>query len=301
LTPLALLVATPALAVDHSATTGVTATNFVSSFISSAGAESRTSSYTVNPGPGGTGFAGPLNPSETAVRAAATQVAPSRFTGLDVSSAVDAVASLPDLTLRSSIIGEEEMGGQVQASIEDYLRIDNAGPAAWLRVTVSVDVPDPAFIGPYNNLYRFFAAVGDGGFGIEWLTGAGGSELPPLQLFEDGARNFLVTSSDGFDQQISWEVPILTGFNDIFLAFGTLGICQGTPLGQNCNAEYGISTQLALSRADLVGGSASGVQRFGLFEAAGVIPEPATWAMMIVGFGLVGGLARRQRGRLAAA
>jgi hypothetical protein len=31
------------------------------------------------------------------------------------------------------------------------------------------------------------------------------------------------------------------------------------------------------------------------------VPEPATWAMMIAGFGLVGGIARRRRGTLAAA
>ncbi|WP_194744539.1 PEPxxWA-CTERM sorting domain-containing protein [Thermaurantiacus tibetensis] len=34
--------------------------------------------------------------------------------------------------------------------------------------------------------------------------------------------------------------------------------------------------------------------------AAGVIPEPATWAMLIAGFGLVGGALRRRRDALAA-
>lgn len=39
------------------------------------------------------------------------------------------------------------------------------------------------------------------------------------------------------------------------------------------------------------------------FDAArvpgGVVPEPATWAMMIGGFGLVGGALRRRRGKIA--
>jgi DNA-binding beta-propeller fold protein YncE len=44
--------------------------------------------------------------------------------------------------------------------------------------------------------------------------------------------------------------------------------------------------------------SADGIQFIGLEylpAANGVIPEPATWAMMIAGFGLVGGMARRRR------
>ncbi|MFN7174641.1 MAG: PEPxxWA-CTERM sorting domain-containing protein, partial [Thermaurantiacus tibetensis] len=32
-----------------------------------------------------------------------------------------------------------------------------------------------------------------------------------------------------------------------------------------------------------------------IFPSGGVIPEPATWAMLIAGFGLVGGMARRRR------
>jgi hypothetical protein len=42
------------------------------------------------------------------------------------------------------------------------------------------------------------------------------------------------------------------------------------------------------------------VTRFGL-EAAGVVPEPATWAMMIGGFGVVGGALRRRARREAIA
>jgi hypothetical protein len=33
--------------------------------------------------------------------------------------------------------------------------------------------------------------------------------------------------------------------------------------------------------------------------AGGGVPEPATWTMLIAGFGLVGGLARRRRASVA--
>ena len=36
-------------------------------------------------------------------------------------------------------------------------------------------------------------------------------------------------------------------------------------------------------------------------SSVGAVPEPATWAMMIVGFGLVGGALRRRRPQLSAA
>ncbi len=41
-----------------------------------------------------------------------------------------------------------------------------------------------------------------------------------------------------------------------------------------------------------------GIDNFALsaiFDPGGVIPEPATWAMLITGFGLMGGMARRRR------
>jgi hypothetical protein len=51
-----------------------------------------------------------------------------------------------------------------------------------------------------------------------------------------------------------------------------------------------------MSFANTIGGN-SGFARitFGAPPITGAVPEPATWAMMIAGFGLVGGAMRRQR------
>ena len=56
--------------------------------------------------------------------------------------------------------------------------------------------------------------------------------------------------------------------------WSTAGLCAG----RNCN-------QPAISHIQFYGS-----------EGGGVIPEPATWAMLIVGFGLVGSAMRRRQG-----
>ena len=61
--------------------------------------------------------------------------------------------------------------------------------------------------------------------------------------------------------------------------------------------SYTVRFQLASTRADGDGSIAwldGGELRLAL-DGGGVIPEPASWAMMIAGFGLVGGAMRRRR------
>jgi hypothetical protein len=57
-----------------------------------------------------------------------------------------------------------------------------------------------------------------------------------------------------------------------------------------------------MSFKDTLGGS-SGLARvtFGAPPATGAVPEPSTWAMMLAGFGLVGGAIRGSRRRLGLA
>jgi PEP-CTERM motif len=54
---------------------------------------------------------------------------------------------------------------------------------------------------------------------------------------------------------------------------------EGTPVVTGANFSFGTS---------------------GVFPAPGGVPEPATWAMMIIGFGGVGAVIRRRRGQMAA-
>ncbi len=76
---------------------------------------------------------------------------------------------------------------------------------------------------------------------------------------------------DGTAQSGQMDIPIVAG-EEVVVTFGS-----------------------SFSKSESFGGGLttySGVVSYRLAEA---IPEPATWAMMIVGFGMVGGLARRSR------
>ncbi len=44
------------------------------------------------------------------------------------------------------------------------------------------------------------------------------------------------------------------------------------------------------------GGNQPEISHIQFYGTQGVIPEPATWAMLIAGFGLVGSVMRRRRG-----
>jgi hypothetical protein len=65
---------------------------------------------------------------------------------------------------------------------------------------------------------------------------------------------------------------------------------EGTPYGRTCGQSYGPATFGFSGYGDEVGE---------LRIANNAVPEPATWALMIAGFGLVGGSLRRRRGYLA--
>ena len=76
---------------------------------------------------------------------------------------------------------------------------------------------------------------------------------------------------------------------------GAPGTNPGTPYTVSFVAG-GSSMQLALSQF-------SGTEASPIIDniVISAVPEPATWGMMIAGFGLVGGVMRRRAGKQAAA
>ena len=84
-----------------------------------------------------------------------------------------------------------------------------------------------------------------------------------------------------------------SGLNIGQSASGTFGLTFGSQLASITLSDFSVRYQGIDSRQlQLSDGSASGIP---------AIPEPATWAMMIGGFGLIGAGARRRRTALAVA
>ena len=110
-----------------------------------------------------------------------------------------------------------------------------------------------------------------------------------LSLLERGAKDFTVAfSTDG----ISFT-QVLAGT----LAMGTGGALAAQSFDLTGAARY---VQLNLLNNHATDPSYIPYTATGLAEVSfGAVPEPATWAMMISGFGLVGGAMRRKRAQQA--
>lgn len=132
--------------------------------------------------------------------------------------------------------------------------------------------------------------------GETWLTGIDdfSQTLPhmaaPSLLFKDGK----VVGFAGELVPVSSPIPILnlgssymTGSYDADTGWKT------TPVGSiSLSANFQVLADPGLYENAYVGPSFGGVWNFAQSEVG--IPEPATWALMIAGFGLVGGAMRRR-------
>ena len=104
-----------------------------------------------------------------------------------------------------------------------------------------------------------------------------GAYLPSTQGLDAGATGFFVFTADVGQTTL----PSNSGANDSFLS--TLG--QGVPIGSYIVAF--------LNTGDGINATANSGA---IFEDGRPVPEPATWAMMLLGFGGIG-MALRRKGR----
>jgi hypothetical protein len=100
-------------------------------------------------------------------------------------------------------------------------------------------------------------------------------------------RQGLITNTLTIQAAALENMFLTTNFDELFL-YPRLGDPSGVG---NFYFVNGITSQS--TRGDL----RSDYLRWELAPLSGAVPEPATWAMMIAGFGLVGGAMRRKRGQ----
>lgn len=145
-------------------------------------------------------------------------------------------------------------------------------------------------------IYVGFWSVGDG---PSWTTNPKvytGQEAAAL-LFGGTAADYAISTVDDNDANINFRSHV-DGWGETSFLFGANSAAQDFSLdtgggGYNSNPGTG-SAYSAYVRDHSSPGDAS-TRNYAFRVDMGAVPEPATWAMMILGFGMVGGAMRQRR------
>jgi len=148
--------------------------------------------------------------------------------------------------------------------------------------------------------YVNYGPVGsDGGFTITFgNTGITDADIADVFTFTlpTGRTDFVITSTmSGTSQNITWSSITFNGteFDSSTAGWNEFSFLNGVLVTE------GSQQQLVLTGTGGGNASYSGVITF-MPQASVPVPEPAAWALMIVGFGGAGAALRRTRNRQAA-
>ncbi len=174
-----------------------------------------------------------------------------------------------------------------------------AAPATAATFTESLDLPSYDPKGP-----RVLQSTGSFTTGTK-LTAANQISNPSLwgsafNVFLDTVAQTITLTGDGNNvyQTISFDLTGVTGLN--FTGFTAV-----TPYGATSrrSADYGVTTSFT-SDSLRISYAVTSITKGNVFEittgksvfsyTTGAVPEPGTWALMILGFGLVGYAMRRR-------
>jgi hypothetical protein len=186
--------------------------------------------------------------------------------------------------------------GKVKTETLESATVGTLSPLVLADLTITTSAPDfGSDLSGINNttlgsLYGFNVTPG----GSNWY----------------GFPNFTATSAIfTFDTPTNSMGLWITGIQSIFTASLSVELIDGSqevfalPINTSGGAQFfGVVSSLAFSKVLALQTNNPGVaDAFGIDDISynGVIPEPATWAMLIAGFGLVGAAARRRRGQRA--
>lgn len=193
--------------------------------------------------------------------------------------------------------------------------VGKSGPSFAVGNTIDWDTQDVESV---LDLYRY-STNGASNSGFDPVTGKRYLQLDPnrgaafsvdgVNFFNagntanGGYANFSTGAYTGDGSQAShWkDMPGYSDANDCFVSNVEIGIMD--PTSGYCQMGYVTDNDLAAMDAigynlnlDTLNNTGYNISTGQIFQQlAGGVPEPATWAMMISGFGLVGAAARRSR------
>ncbi len=214
------------------------------------------------------------------------------FAATPVSGWVDFSVSLSDgqigdftssfIALPEPIVLPDTLNGFGSIQLDDgqsVISADGFGKAEWISstagsFTIAANMDLPTFgIGEVNALTRYrFLATGNGILDVAYSFSETGLTMIPGFTLSGNDGTFLTTdfSQDGG----AFSLTIVDGVDyDIF-----------TSISLRDSGNVDLALDWAITYDTPVGGA---------------VPEPATWAMLILGFGLVGASARRRRAAIA--
>ena len=182
------------------------------------------------------------------------------------------------------------------AACTNYAPIDQSyGDTALVNVTTIYDVVNaPAQAMEY--WADFYSGMNDVAFGS---GGNAGLNIDPIAGYKVTLNGFDIGSWPNVDRYSSWRV--FDGFGNLLGSSGIDPILISGASPTHVGSFYstnGIHIEFGPDSYDV------GIDNVDFTVSAirgGAVPEPATWAMLIVGMGGVGAMMRRRRGTLAAA
>ena len=201
-----------------------------------------------------------------------------------------------------------------------------AGTSAASAAITVIDFEGVGNLNPVGNFYASQGIV----FSEDTLalvdSDSGGSgnfanePSPNTIMFFTNSNNAILNYAAGFQTGFSFfytssvatSVTVWDGVDGAGNLLGTLNLaaqfgtnCVGDPGGSFCNfTAVGVTfagTAKSINFAGTAGRTGFDDITFGSDVAGGGVPEPASWAMLIAGFGLVGAAARRRRNVAVAA
>lgn len=172
----------------------------------------------------------------------------------------DGVHSTPGLSA-STVTGELPVGGEIVtlSTVGDTITTSGGGLST--------------YSGPFDDfLISFLTSKSIVGFNLEFITGGGPPVTTGVAISVNGVLIGTFGDPIAPPQKFTITATGTDVINTVSLAFAPNSI--------------GAVKQIRATGVDGGGG-------------AGIVPEPATWAMMILGFGAAGAMVRRRRALLA--